>query len=63
MNTIPLEIFREGKTQTEVAQVLGCSQSAVSQMLSAKREVYIIQNADGSFDHFEKKPVGKRKSA
>lgn len=53
MDQIPLHKFCEDNTQTVAAQILGCSQGAVSQMLKAGREIFIVPRESGGFDWYE----------
>jgi len=50
---------RPGQTQAGVASRLGVTQGAVSQMVQAKRRVFVVQHPDGRLEAYEKKPVGK----
>lgn len=63
MKKIPLLEFCESRSQTEAAQVIGCSQSAVSQMLRAKRLVYITEDDLGNLDCIEIKTPKAKKAA
>lgn len=62
MSHIPLTEFLKGKTQQEVADFMGCSQSAVFQMLKAERQIFIVPEAKKFDDRwFEiKKPSSKK---
>ncbi|MGO2705731.1 MAG: helix-turn-helix domain-containing protein [Pseudomonas helleri] len=57
----PLRVFAEGKTQPELARLLGVSQSAVSQMLNSSRDIRVRSEGGGKYKAFEIKPVGSRK--
>lgn len=58
---IPLEDFAEGKTQPELALLIGVSQSAVSQMLSSARDIRIRIDEKGTCFAVEIRPVGSRR--
>ncbi len=51
--------FCKSRTQKEVAALLGCSQSAVSQMLKAERDIYVVKASDHSCTYFEIKSPAK----
>lgn len=65
MKHVPLTNFLDGRTQQEVADFMGCSQSNVAQMLKANREVYIVASAKGDEPRwFEiKKPKKSRQAS
>ena len=50
-----LREFCNGKTQRQVAEAIGRSQGAISQMLKANREIYVITDDDGGISWYEKK--------
>lgn len=58
---VPLRDFATGKTQPELALLLSVSQSAVSQMLSSTRDIWVKTNPDGSHSAIELRPVGSRR--
>lgn len=61
MSDIHITDFVKGRTQGEVARILGVTQGAVHQMLKAERDIYFRQSEDGAFEHYEiKKPRGKK---
>ncbi len=66
MVEIPLLKFVETHGQARTAEMLGVTQSAVSQMIKSKRQI-IVQQHDGSVSAYERKPIGiastKRKAA
>lgn len=53
MNTIPLSDYCRRHTQTAAARLLGWTQGAVWQALQARREIYLVEHADGSISAFE----------
>lgn len=59
---IPLKRFCETHTQAQAAQILGRTQGAVSQMIRAGREVFIVDHGDGRFTSYEKRPIEPRAS-
>ncbi len=58
---MPLREFARGKTQPELARVLGVSQSAVSQMLNSERDIRVRSDGCGGYSAFEIRPVGSRR--
>lgn len=63
MNKISLQDFCEKHSQAKAAELFGCTQGAVSQMIKAEREIYLIPNKQGSFDWYEVKRRRRQKSA
>lgn len=64
MGDIHISEFIEGRSQSEVAEILGVSQSAVHQMLKAKRDIYFRPTGEtGSFEHYEIKRSRGKKAA
>jgi hypothetical protein len=61
MKETPLKQFCEENTQNAAADIIGCTQGAVWQMLREGREVYIVTQDDGSQSAYEKKPVRGRR--
>ncbi len=57
----PLRVFAEGKTQPELAALLGVSQSAVSQMLSSARDIRVRVDETGACSAVEIRPIGLRR--
>jgi predicted transcriptional regulator len=53
MNGTNIHDFLKTHTQTETADLLGCSQSAVSQMTRSGRDLYIEKKPDGSYSYYE----------
>jgi len=58
---IPLHEFAAGKTQPELAVLLGVSQSAVSQMLNSRRDIRVRVDARDCCIAFEIRPIGSRR--
>lgn len=57
---------RPGMNQAKLARLLDVNQSAVSQMVAAGREIYIVETecSDGvNVSAYERRPVPARKSA
>ena len=50
---IPISEFLKDRTQAEAAALLGCTQSAVSQMVRSGRDIRIETSQDGSYSYFE----------
>lgn len=63
MTDIHISEFVKGRTQEEVAEILGVTQGAVHQMLKAKREIYFELLEDGSYSHYEIKRPKSRAAA
>lgn len=64
MKTVTLsEYLASHGTQAELAKALGIQQSAISQMLRAKRNITITVHADGSLEANETRAIPARKSA
>lgn len=55
--------FAKGRTQPELADLFGVSQSAVSQMMKSGRDIRVRPLPDGSFEAFEIRPIGAKKKA
>lgn len=62
MKTIPLTEYLDDKhgTQAELAEKLGVNQSAISQMVRAKRNIQITIHDDGHIEANEVRPVPAR---
>lgn len=58
---VPLSEFAAGKTQPELAQLIGVSQSAVSQMIKSARQIRVRSKGGAGFEAIEIRPVGDRK--
>lgn len=59
MNEIPLAEFLEHRTQEQAARQIGITQSRVSQMVRANKQVFVLIAADGQVvDAYEKRPIG-----
>ena len=52
MNTTHIADFCKEHSQTATAKIIGCTQSAVHQMLKSKRDIFITE-INGSHDWFE----------
>lgn len=59
----PLINFAEGKTQPELAMLLGVSQSAISQMLNSSRDIRIFDEHGLDCKAIELRPIGRRRKA
>ena len=61
---VPLAEFAEGKTQPELAELIGVSQSAISQMIKSGRNIRVRRKGESGFQAIEIRLVGdRRKSA
>ncbi|MBP8218124.1 MAG: helix-turn-helix domain-containing protein [Aeromonas sp.] len=58
---VPLAEFAAGKTQPELAELIGVSQSAVSQMFKSGREIRVRKKDGSGYQAIEIKPVGDRR--
>ncbi len=57
---MPLKEFAAGKKQPEIAELLGVTQGAVSQMLNSERDIRVRKSDDG-YQAVEIRPVGSRR--
>lgn len=61
MKEIPLREALIKHTQSEIAKKLGVTQSGISQMLRAGREVIVVLSSDGSVSTaYEKRRIGRQ---
>jgi predicted transcriptional regulator len=61
MKKTPLAEFCDLKSQAQAAQIIGCTQSAISQMIKAERQIYITEDESGNFECIEiRKPKMKK---
>lgn len=58
---VPLRDFAQGKKQPQIAELLGITQGAVSQMLHSGRDIRIRGLGDGVYEAIEIRPVGMRR--
>lgn len=63
MADIHIEDFMKGRTQQQVAEILGVTQGAVFQALAAKRNIFFRELEDGGFETYEIKRPRKKKAA
>lgn len=50
------------RTQAEAAELIGCNQSAVSQMLRSDRQIFVRISGKGEvFRIWEERPIGRQK--
>lgn len=63
MADIHIEDFIKGRTQQQVAEILGVTQGAVFQALAAKRNIYFRELEGGLFEIYEIKRPRKKKAA
>lgn len=57
---MPLKEFAAGKKQPVIAELLGVTQGAVSQMLNSERDIRVRKSDDG-YQAVEIRPVGSRR--
>ena len=55
MKETHLKEFLKDHSQEVAGEILGCTQGAVSQMVKAKRNIYICESEDGETSFYEKK--------
>ncbi|MNN63046.1 Cro [compost metagenome] len=60
---VPLREFAKGRGQPEVADLLGVTQSAVSQMLNSSRDIRVRCVNPGEYLAVEIRPIGRRRKA
>lgn len=58
---IPLREFAKGRSQIEVAELLGVTQGAVSQMMLSERDIRVVRDADGKHSGIEIRRIGSRR--
>lgn len=58
---VPLAEFAAGKTQPELADLIGVSQSAISQMLKSGRNIRVRKRDSSGFQAIEIRLVGDRR--
>jgi hypothetical protein len=61
MKKMPLKDFCDKESQAAAAKIMGCTQSAVSQMIQASRDIHITVSDSGVYDCIEyRKPKAKK---
>lgn len=55
MHRIPLKDFSAQKGQTKAAALLGLTQGALNKALRVGRDIYVTENADGTYSAEEVK--------
>jgi Cro len=63
MNETPLDKFVAEKGQSEAARLLRVTAPAIHKALSAKRDIRVLELADGSFQAKEQRPFPSQRSA
>ena len=63
MRRIPLSDFAKEYGHTKAAQMLGCTQGALSKAIRVGRDVVVTCNEDGSLSALEQRPFPSQKSA
>ncbi|TRO21977.1 hypothetical protein EQ826_00180 [Ectopseudomonas mendocina] len=58
---VPLRDFAQGKKQPQIAELLGVTQGAVSQMLHSGRDIRIRDLGNGAYEAIEIRPIGMRR--
>lgn len=59
-DAVPLKVFAQGRSQGEVATLIGVTQGSVSQMINSDRDLWVRALPDGSFMAYEIRPVGRK---
>lgn len=57
----PLREYVKGKSQVEVAETLGVTQGAISQMLLSGRDVRVVFDRNGKAEGYELRRIGSRR--
>ncbi len=57
----PLREYVTGKSQVEVAEKLGVTQGAISQMLLSGRDVRVVIDDSGKAEGYELRRIGSRR--
>ncbi len=60
---VPLSEFAKGRKQPQIAQLLGVTQGAVSQMLHSGRDIRVREKSVGVYEAVEIRPIGCRRRA
>lgn len=55
-----LSEFAQGKTQPQLAEMLGVSQGAVSQMLNSTRDIRVESDGQGGHEFIEIRRIGRK---
>lgn len=63
MRRIPLSEFAKEHGHTKAAQMLGCTQGALSKAIRVGRDVYVTVEEDGTMTAQEQRPFPSQKSA
>ena len=63
MRRIPLNEFAKEHGHTKAAQMLGCTQGALSKAIRVGRNVVVTLKDDGSLSAEEQRPFPSKKSA
>lgn len=53
----------DGNTQDMAAEIIGCTQGAVSQMVKCEREIFFTIENGLPTSHYERKRPGRKKTA
>jgi len=59
MEKIKLEHFLQKHTQQEAAEIIGCTQGAIHQMILNKRDVFFQKDGKGNLKAYEIKSIAK----
>lgn len=63
MSDIPLSDFCKRYSQQRAAEIIGCTQSAVSQMIKSHRTIFFRPIGVDVYDFYEIKVPSKKKAA
>jgi predicted transcriptional regulator len=58
---LSLREFAKGRSQPEIAELFGITQSAVSQMMRSSRDIRIFAGEEGEIAAMELRPIGSRR--
>lgn len=62
MRRIPLTEFAKEHGHTKAAQMLGCTQGALSKAIRVGRDVFVTVEEDGTFSAQEQRPFPSQRS-
>jgi predicted transcriptional regulator len=60
---VPLKTFCSGRTQSQVARLLGVTQGSISQMINSSRDIRVQQLSEDVYQAVELVTVGRKVAA
>lgn len=60
---VPLKSFCVGRTQSQVAILIGVTQGSISQMINSTRDIRVKHLPGGEYQAVELVPVGRKRAA